>query len=82
MGRPRSDCSKWSSREAYNDYMREYMRLYRARHGAISQRESREPRNMQAPLPKGIAGSHRDLTGEVMGDPPIGRSALDLRGRS
>jgi hypothetical protein len=35
---------------------------------------------MQPPLPKGVVASYRDLTGEVMGDPPIGRSALDLRG--
>lgn len=80
MGRPRSNCSKWSSRDAYNDYMREYMRRYRGRHGAVSRQEYREPRNMQPPLPKGVVASYRDLTGEVMGDPPIGRSALDLRG--
>jgi hypothetical protein len=63
----RRDKAKW------REYMREYMRR-RRRLGL----DVRDPGARQAPLQKTRAPAvFADLTAALMGDPPIGRRALD-----
>ena len=60
-------------REQYNERKRDYMREYmRHRHVVSLDVHDRRP-ILLAPA------NHADLTAALMGDPPIGRSALDAR---
>lgn len=88
-GRPRlQDAAKGHDRESYNRYMKEYMREYRRRGASgVDNRLAQyrtEPQEYRAaaiydPARDGPV-EHDSMTAVLMGDPPIGRRALDARG--
>jgi hypothetical protein len=74
-GRPRvPNPKRGRTREEYNRYMREYMRTYRA-----AGRYVKDIGTRQKPLKAPPQAVYADLTAEILGDPPIGRRALDHR---
>lgn len=80
--RPIANPKKGRTRAEYNAYMAQYMRAYRQGGGAgrvqhrMSAADALYDPSRHGPL---VA---RDLTGVLMGDPPVGRSALDQRSPS
>lgn len=81
MSRPRVDNPvKGRDREGYNRYMREYMRRYRGGQRRLFEYEKPRAEIAAAaefdPLRDGPP-RYRDPVAAMMGDPPVGRSALD-----
>lgn len=84
MGRRVDTPKKGRTRAEYNAYMREYMReWYRNRRDGKTRSGHERPRSEVAanaafdPLRDGPLPEPCTLTAALMGDPPIGRSALD-----
>lgn len=78
---------KGRTRAEYNAYMKAYMQDYRARQTIPDMRlkvngggmKPRRDNPIFDPKRDGRHPEHQELTAVLMGDPPIGRRALDVR---
>lgn len=78
---------KGRTRAEYNAYMKAYMKDYRARHHGRDMRlksnggghKPRHDNPIFDPKRDGNLPEHHELTAVLMGDPPVGRRAIDVR---